>query len=380
MANIKKIVILHFLPLEQYPPVMNMIDYLSVNTSVKITVLTTLPEDRFRLKLYGNTNSNVNIIRTSAINKGKVLRLFHYVQYYLTSFYSLIINKPDTIFYIDTLSSFSGLFYKKWISRKVRLMVHYNEYVTPDEYKHGMKLVNRFHKMELSLYRDFSWISQTNAVRLGKFRKDIGMNDDALDNIFHELPNYPPPHWITEKKVKTDGPHKLVYVGSLGMDTMYVSELIDWINGQKGMFTLDIYAYNVDEKTKAYLSDLKENSLVRFHGGCDYSNLPQVLPSYDIGIVMYKPFSLNTIHAVSNKIMEYLAFGLDVWFSKEMTHSLDYVREDCYPKVLAVDFMDLNHFDTEKAMNKANLKFVPSPYHYNNVYHQFRNHLFTDTN
>jgi hypothetical protein len=78
--------------------------------------------------------------------------------------------------------------------------------------------------------------------------------------------------------------------------------------------------------------------------------------------------------------MEYLAFGLDVWFSKEMTHSLDYVREDCYPKVLAVDFMDLNHFDTEKAINKVNLKFVPSPYHYDNVYHQFRNHLFTDTN
>jgi hypothetical protein len=70
-----------------------------------------------------------------------------------------------------------------------------------------------------------------------------------------------------------------------------------------------------------------------------------------------------------------MSLGLDVWFSKEMEHSFKYVREDCYPKVLPLDFNALDDFNFERALNRSGLSYVPSPHNYDNIYIHLKNHL-----
>jgi hypothetical protein len=371
----KKIVLLHFLPLEQYPPAMNIIDYLVSHLDAEIIVLTTSPQKHLQLTRYENANQKVKIIRTSSIDSQSKWRYLNYLKYYIVCFFTLLFKRPKAIFYIETLSSFSALLYKKWINRKVDLLAHYHEYNTSLEYANNMLLVKWFHNMELGSYPKFKWISQTNTERLSRFRADINMNDARYNTVFHEMPNYPPPTWISKPKSELTFPVKLVYVGSLGLDTMYLKELLEWIDKKEGQYTLDIFAYNISQDATKYLGRWENSANVNFHGGCNYYELPKILPNYDVGIVMYKPFSLNTIHAVSNKIMEYMSLGLDVWFSKEMEHSFKYVREDCYPKVLPLDFNALDDFNFEKALNRSGLSYVPSPHNYDDIYIHLKNHL-----
>ncbi len=248
-------------------------------------------------------------------------------------------------------------------------MVHYHEYTSTQEYNTRMLLSKWMHGIELKMYSSFSWISQTNPVRLQKFKADNRL-DQLPSPVFHIMPNYPPQSWAVNDTLvpKTAGfPMKLVYVGSLGYKNMYLQEVFDWLKNRQNEFTLDIYAYNLNAETKLFL---KENTLpnIRFCGGCDYDALPALLKNYDIGLVIYKPFSENTIHAVSNKVFEYLACGLDVWFSKDMTYTMQYVKEDSYPKIIPVDFTQLEKFDYRSAISREGLSFKGGTYFCENIY------------
>lgn len=227
-------------------------------------------------------------------------------------------------------------------------MVHYHEYVTPEEYQKGMTLVGYAHRLEQLLYPRYTWISQTNEVRLEKFLADNGLTLNP--EVHHTLANYPPRFWSTfRRNARTDSMTRLVYVGSLGYDTMYLREVLEWLASKQSEFSLDIYAYNIDERARKALFEASLPN-VRYHGGCTYQQLPEVLRRYDVGLVMYKPFSENTVCAVSNKVFEYLLCGLDVWFSVEMEYTHRFVRENVSPKVIAVDFKSLNQLNTAKAL------------------------------
>lgn len=371
------LVILHFQPLERFPPVINLLNFLKLNALQKIIVISTINK-KSTLKIYKDETKKLAIKRTPAIHPPSVLRVFNYLRFYLYSLYLILKNKPSAVLYFETLSSWPALVYKKLKGDKVKLLVHYHEYTSPHSYRNNMRLVKRMHGWETRMYRNsYEWISHTNEVRLEKFRNDHNLQE-VNSAVFHIMPNYPSRSWAsvineTEKNQKI----RLVFVGSLGYDNMYLQETIDWVLQHKDFFSLDFYAYNIDRKAKDLLNSLQDDC-IQYHGGCDYEHLPAILKNYDVGLVMYKPFSYNTVNAVSNKLFEYLACGLDTWFSTDMTYTYKYIREDAYPKIIAVDFKQLHLFDFRKALSRKNLAFGPDSFFYENVYPEILGHICND--
>ena len=176
------------------------------------------------------------------------------------------------------------------------------------------------------------------------------------------LPNYPPRSWIRTETREIRRPVRIVYVGSLGMESMYLREFAEWVIGQQGKVIWDIYALHLSADIKDYLLGVYP-ALIRFKGACYYYDLPSLLPEYDIGVVLYKGIMPNHIYAVSNKVFEYAACGLDTWYAQEMvgTHPYD-TPPDIYPRILRVDFSASGGPDLESVLDRTGLEFRPSSY------------------
>jgi hypothetical protein len=200
-----------------------------------------------------------------------------------------------------------------------------------------------------------------------QFKKDHGLGN-ANSNIFQVMPNYPPQSWsLYQTDFGSKKKTRLVFVGSLGYDNMYLQETIDWVLFNKEFLTLDIYAYNIDQKAKDLLESIEDDS-IKYYGGISYESLPATLKNYDVGLVIYKPFSYNTVIAVSNKVFEYLACGLDVWFSEDMSYTLPYIRDKSFPKIIALDFKKIRDFNFKKVLNRDGLKKADNNFFCENVY------------
>ncbi|MDQ2719756.1 MAG: hypothetical protein M3Z26_08365 [Bacteroidota bacterium] len=377
MGKKKKIFIIHFHPLELYPPVMNMIDYLGKEKGIELIVVSNRKLSNNLLAAY-IPPAGVKIYRPTSQKSLILLRYVNYMLFYIGSLFSLIIHRPEIVLYFETLSSWPALMYKKMKGKRIRLMVHYHEYTEPKLYEEGMFLSKWMYGFENKMYHHFSWISHTNPVRMQMFKKDNSL-EKMPENIFHIIPNYPSKSWLhsVKKNGLKPGKKRLVFVGSLGYENMYLQEVIDWLGKHTDDFSLDVYSYNIDDKAKEVL-EINNFKNIRYCGGRDYQSLPTVLSNYDIGIVIYKPFSQNTIHAVSNKVFEYLACGLDVWFSIDMTYTFNYVRKDVFPKLLPVNFMEFDSFDPGRAIAREGLSYDPGIYFYENIYPEILAHISND--
>jgi len=116
-----------------------------------------------------------------------------------------------------------------------------------------------------------------------------------------------------------------------------------------------------------FLESINDDGVV-LHNGCNYNELPGILKNYDVGLVIYKPVSENWIQNAPNKVFEYLASGLDVWFSKTITYTLLIERENVYPKIIPVDFDNLDQFNIQKAINREGMNCQDNNFFYENVY------------
>jgi hypothetical protein len=360
--------IIHFYPLERYPPILNLLDYFAANAVEDIVVISTLNEKGGILKRYESSSKNIEIKRTPAIVPNSIFRIFNYFYFYINSFYLLFKYKPKAVWYFETISSLPAILYKKLRGNKVKLLVHYHEYRSPIEYRYNMRLVKKMYRMESEMFAgNYTWISHTNQNRLDNFIKDHHL-ENSNQSIFHTMPNYPSKYWIKEKtSFNSSNKVRLVYIGSLGFDTMYLKELVEWVRNNKQFLSLDFYTYNIDNKAKIFLQSMND-SCIKLHSGCNYDDLPGILKNYDVGLVIYKPVSENWIQNMPNKIFEYLACGLDVWFSKTIRYSLLIARENVYPKIVPLDFENLKEFDIEKSINRKGLNLQPNDFFYENVY------------
>lgn len=377
MAGKKKLKILfvHFHPLEQYPPAMNLIDYLGSIPDINLSVITNKVVIRRRLSTFSSAQAGTKIYRPACDSDSGWVRYFNYVLFYAASFFILLWERPSAIIYMETLSAWPALLFKRWRGKSLKLLAHYHEYSTPEEYETRMFLSKWMHRMELKHYQQFSWLSQTNAIRLQKFVADAGL-EHINPVLLHTLPNYPPKSWLKRKDKPFQHPVKLVYVGSLGYQNMYLKEVADWIGKRTDKYSLDIYAHNLNPEAMVFLEERKTSN-VHYRGGCDYQSLPEILSRYDVGLVIYKPFSENTIHAVSNKVFEYLALGLDVWFSADMTYTMNYVKTTSYPKIVPVDFREMEHFDDDAALNREGLNYEAGKYFCEPIYKQLADVLLS---
>lgn len=310
-----KLFVVHYYPVDYFPPVMNLIN--TLQDKVKICVSSTRKSNA----LDEYKAAGAQIFKPTKENKAdsSIMVLLKYLYFSLFTLLKLITNKPDVVLYYESVSAFPVFLYKRFFRRKVKVCIHYHEYMTPEEYcRPGMRLSKFNHKLEISyLYNAACWISQTN-----EYRKRFFLNDYPFINHAkcHVMPNYPPRSWHVErKKYAADGIVKCVYVGSLSLHDTYVKEFCEWVAKQQGKVTFDIYSFNFYADVKAAIHEISSPYITFHEKGVAYHDIPAVLAKYDVGLLLYKAKTLNVRYCETNKFYEYLISGLNVWYTKEMT-------------------------------------------------------------
>ena len=368
-----KIAIIHFLPLELYPPVQNLIKFLEKNnTSIEINIYTTAMATRSVVQFEIN-DGKIKIHRLGKTGKkmGAIDRYWNYCKFYIGSTVQLIKKRPEKILYFETISALPAWLYKKFFYPNSKLLIHYHEYTTIEEYTKGMKLGRFFFKLEKQIYKDSEWLSHTNKIRMQKFANDILPLTIPHPYI---LPNYPPASWKNARSFPGNQPVKIVYTGAVSLDTMYTKEFVNWVLAQKGRVIWDIYSLVITNEAKSFFESLS-TKFITLKPGIAYEDLPSITGKYNIGVILYKGHVPNYIYNAPNKLFEYLAVGLDVWFPDVVLGTHDYITDCTYPKVLAVDFTKLDKFNLVAALDRKGFTPYNHEFYCENVLDQIQNKL-----
>lgn len=349
------IVIIHFQPLELYPPIQNLLSVLNEQKHSKKIITITTSQNAISNFGSGLTQS-CQIIRLNVHSKRRVIRLIKYFSFYLFTFIKLLQFKPSKIIYFESISALPALLYKK-MSQKTELFVHYHEYTTLNEYASGMQIVEWIHYFEKKSFNKYHWISHTNKKRMELFHKDYS---NIQSEILHCLPNYPLASWsnkgfpFNDTIDESSERLKLVYIGALSIEDTYIKEIIDFVSMNKRSYDLEIFSFQIEDQLREYLSS-KNCSNIKFSGSIEYMAIPEVLKTKDVGLILYKGKTLNYIHNAPNKLFEYLTCGLDVLYPKEMVGCSEYQTAD-NPKVVEVDFNKIQEsLEKYKFSNKSNI-------------------------
>ncbi len=355
----KNIVIVHYSPLELYPPLQNLIGFLKEYKKCKVAVFTTKLSDKVSITFNSPSSSiSINRVLRSDTNRSKAIRYFCYFVFHIRCLINIIKLRPIRLFYFETLSSLAPFIYKAFFNRSVGLLIHYHEYISNIEYQKASPVLFYLHKLEKRIYNRSIWISHTNKFRLDMFREDI--SPIRLENLY-VIPNYPPRTWKAFPKPILGMPIKVVYAGALSLTTMFTETFARWVVDQKGKVIWDIYSYNFTQDVDLFIKQL-ESPWVKLNPGVDYDELPSILIRYDVGIILYKGHIPNYIYNAPNKLFEYLACGLSVWLPSVMVGSLSYCTDETYPQVVALDFNGLDVFTPESALNASNFPLKSTDY------------------
>ena len=170
-------------------------------------------------------------------------------------------------------------------------------------------------------------------------------NPTVLNAKTFVAPNLPPSNWYEyaklNKQINTSEVIKLVHVGAIGLGSMYVKEIIDWVVSQNGKYIIDFYTSNISEDAKEIFENEK-NEYVKLLNPIKYYDLPKTLINYDIGVTLYNGYIPNYTFNVPNKVFEYLACGLNVWYSKDLVSTFKFVKQRSLNGCHKVDFLNLN--------------------------------------
>ncbi len=355
----KKIAVIHYLPLEFYPPVTNFLNVLSKELSNGIKIFTFSTKNNKGRKSFKNIHISINRAPFPAVGESQFKRLAKYIQFNFRTLASLFMLKPEVIVYYESYSVWPVYWYLKLSGNAPALFIHYHEYSSKDWYQNGMRLVKRYHNYEVDyLYSKACWISHTNRERLEMFQAD---NRELLKEApLFVMPNYPPLSWMNQKVKRkrgianfAEGKIRFVYVGSLSLQDTYIKEFCEWVASNETDCSLDIYAYNLHSDTKLYLKNLVANNIQFFDKGIAYEDIPVILSSYDIGLILYKANTQNYVYNAPNKLFEYLACGLDVWFPIEMEGCKPYLNWNTITRVINVNFKDLDSIDIDANRNEG---------------------------
>jgi len=338
--------ILHWMPVECFPPAINMARYFADHDQWAVSVCTNWNHlDRRHF-----THPSANLIRgtfpTDEIGFKWVLA---YLSFHLKSLWHILKTSPDIILYIEPHSALP-VFLSRLIGRRSCLFIHYHEYHSPNEFtKPGMRMAKWFHKLEKSwLYPSAEWISQTNEDRVRLFIED---NHEIEQSKLNVLPNYPPSYWFNGDNRAWKGMQpnstviRLVYVGSLSRVDAFIEEVVTWIMQlERPTVTLDIYSYNIHTETREYLREIGCAQIRLHEKGVDYDDLPNLLRDYHVGLILYKGNTPNYVYNATNKLFEYLACGLDVIYPRKMSGVKPYACSTLKPRVIECEFENMNNY------------------------------------
>jgi len=221
---------------------------------------------------------------------------------------------------------------------KTSVFLHYHEYESVKEKERFSGYQKFLETLESRLLKDLSWLSHTNSDRLEMFKSDHSISKNRNLRI---LPNYPSMKWadsaIYRKQEFDNCVLKLVYVGSLGIATTYIGQVISWVAAQQGKATLTIFSQNL-ENSVTELINTADPAHVILKPSISYFELPKVVCQFDAGLVLYNGHSPNYVYNIPNKVNEYLACGLNVWYSDVLVTTQSFATENPDYPLFAVDF------------------------------------------
>lgn len=366
----KRLAIFHYNPIELFPPAMNMISYLSesLGEDFEINVYTTAAGKGFKAFL-PEESRNVRIYRRGGNSEGRawIFRFSLYLWHYVFSMLHCLTRRPSHMLYIESVSGVVPLILKKYFMLRVPLFIHYHEYMSPVDYERS-GILRRIHGMEKLVYPAANWISHTNEDRMEMFLKDLGKG--RHQGPFRIMPNFPLRSWVgdhAKTKFSGEGILKLVYVGAVDLETMYLPEFINWVEQQQGRCTLDIMSNQDLSMVKKFLQD-KGARHVRTGSSVPYFQLAGILKQFDVGVILYKDTYINFVHNAPNKLFEYLAVGLDVWYPTVMLGIKPYQRSHRHPLVKAINFDTLDDITIPFMITAETEGFEPTCFFAENVY------------
>ena len=115
----KKIAILHLLPLEYYPPVTNLADLLAEEPDAKVLLLSSLnPVGR---EAYSAKGISIRRVVYPAYVKGALRKLFAFLSMFFSATLALIRFKPDVLLYYEPHSAYPAWLYTRYLNRSTRL-------------------------------------------------------------------------------------------------------------------------------------------------------------------------------------------------------------------------------------------------------------------
>ena len=125
-----------------------------------------------------------------------------------------------------------------------------------------------------------------------------------------------------------------------------------------------------NKRVEKYVNE-KDIKHVNFKRSIEYERLPEKLKNYNVGLILYKGTFDNYKYNAPNKLFEYLVCGLDVWFPDEMTGCHPFINYDTYPRVVNLDFNNLNSIAISNLISKRSKSYDVSQFNYENVYEHF---------
>lgn len=367
-----KLAIVHFQPLEYYPPVTNLLNYLSGKDRIKVSVYTTV-NNKQRAPY---ENKEIAIFRSPLPfpNETVIGKTYKYWLFNFVTILRLVKLKPQTILYYESYSAFPVYIYSRFLNQRSKIYIHFHEYSSKEWYKQGMKLVRWYHKLEQKyLWNKASWISQTNKDRIRLFLTDY---PQIPLSKMKTMPNYPPQSWTAKPAKKEFDKIRCVYIGSLSLQSAYIKEFCEWVANYSNIISLDIYSYNIHEDTKIFLKTLNSLNIRFFEKGIEYDKIPEILDQYNVGLIMYRCLTENVKYCASNKLFEYLSRGLDVWFHQDMVGSYSYITTNEYPMVRKINYQNLNFNLIKETMNREDLVYKPFSYTCEQVFDIMLNHVY----
>lgn len=356
----KKIFILHILPLELFPPILNLLYYEKFYSSFNVMVFSS-NNKKNRPKF---VSEFVNIFRVNyfGFSSNLLLKLILIFLNNTIALFKLIVFKPSVLLYYEPHSSFPAFLYKQFFNSKVEIYIHNHELYTEMDFNSvSMKSIKFFHKLEKKyLYPNAKWISQTNSFRLNIFKRE---NQFLSGNSLKVFPNYPPMNWKRKSKnpIRSEKV-RMIYFGALSFENTYIKEIVSFVSDFPDKILLDIYSYNLHSDVEEFLRINPSKAINFYKDGIDYYDIPNLASNYDLGLILYKAHNINYTYNAPNKLFEYLSCGLNVWVSSEILGCKPFINLDSYPFVKNINFNSLSKTLLMDYLETTPTNFVSSSY------------------
>lgn len=323
-------------------------DIIGQKPECRVSVITTKNTSPFAKIKYLNTE----VFRLGSVSERAIVRYVSYIVFNLFGTLLLFAKRPDSIIVYESLSIFPAFIYSRIMKHK-KIHIHYHEYMSAVEKNNASGYMKYLFSCEEKLLQSYS-CSHTNEDRKKMFLTDHPCLKEEQVFVF---PNLPPSYWWKEygqyKKPWNGGKIKLVYVGALDVDTMFLEEILNWVKENPNELEITLFSHQFNTKTKDSLKNFSANNIFLMPAK-NYSELPAELVKFDIGLVLYNGHIPNFIYNVPNKVFEYLYCGNKV-LSDNCLVSLGKLN---LRNIVLTKFNEIQNFEISKLRDLLNRDFT----------------------